>query len=399
MTQSVLPPIRDILPGRFLASSTRSSSSESSLIIITGYLHEYPSTTPSPQISSLRGPQPHSSSPRFHPLELSRRRSPSEADHSPQSVNRSPRSISSYIPTSSFQSRGSTKPPITSPTSVHSEIKQPKRGRTPSSESSVPSDRSVRSQQSDSDGEGHGHRAPKKRRREEKKHACPYCNKLFHRPVSLGVHINTHTGDKREFLRLLTASPLSDHHVLAAYTCPFPNCSRQFNVNSNMRRHYRTHFTPGTVELSELSYSSADEKFYRHATNSTASNTTRIRPGPNTHYLPPLPSVSYIASASVPQYPRSDSPPTAIRENSYAVSVSYVPVIYHHGPIPPADVNCSGNHQEIRGREASEGSVGRLKPASDWNCASRRAEVADMDESDYDDGSDEVDHDGDEPAW
>jgi len=273
------------------------------------------------------------------------------------------------------------KPLIASPSSAHPEIRQPKRGRTPSSESSVPSDRSVGSQQSDSEGEGHDHdhRAPKKRRREEKKHACPYCNKLFHRPVSLGVHINTHTGDK-------------------PYTCPFPNCSRQFNVNSNMRRHYRTHFTPGTVELSELSYSSADEKFYRHATNSTTSNTVRIRPGPSTHYLPPLPSVSYVASASMPQYPRSGSPPIAIRENSYAVSVSYVPVIYHRRPMPSVDVNCSGNRQENREREAGEGSVGRLKPASDWNCASRRAEVspqAEMDESDYDEGSDELDHDGD----
>lgn len=211
MTQSVLPPIRDILPGQFISLT---HSSICSLVIFTGYLHEYPSGTPSPQISSHRGPQPHSSSPRFLPLDLTRRRSPSESDHSPQSANRSPRSISSYIPTPSFQSRSSVKPPIPSPTPAYAETRHPKRGRTPSSEASVPSDRSVRSHQSDSEGEGHDHRAPKKRRREEKKHACPYCNKLFHRPVSLGVHINTHTGDKRKLSAFISVVVFADFDAL-----------------------------------------------------------------------------------------------------------------------------------------------------------------------------------------
>lgn len=30
-----------------------------------------------------------------------------------------------------------------------------------------------------------------------------------------------------------------------AFRCPWPNCGREFNVNSNMRRHYRNHTTPG----------------------------------------------------------------------------------------------------------------------------------------------------------
>lgn len=30
-----------------------------------------------------------------------------------------------------------------------------------------------------------------------------------------------------------------------AFRCPWQNCGREFNVNSNMRRHYRNHTTPG----------------------------------------------------------------------------------------------------------------------------------------------------------
>ncbi|KAI0060530.1 hypothetical protein BV25DRAFT_1786189, partial [Artomyces pyxidatus] len=55
-----------------------------------------------------------------------------------------------------------------------------------------------------------------------KRHLCPYCPKRFNRPSSLGIHINTHTGDK-------------------PFRCPYPRCGKEFNVNSNMRRHYRNH--------------------------------------------------------------------------------------------------------------------------------------------------------------
>ncbi|PBK59266.1 hypothetical protein ARMSODRAFT_899505, partial [Armillaria solidipes] len=48
------------------------------------------------------------------------------------------------------------------------------------------------------------------------------CNKSFNRPSNLRIHVNTHTG----------ATP---------FRCPFPGCGRKFNVNSNMRRHYRNH--------------------------------------------------------------------------------------------------------------------------------------------------------------
>ncbi|KAK0440041.1 uncharacterized protein EV420DRAFT_1650637 [Desarmillaria tabescens] len=61
---------------------------------------------------------------------------------------------------------------------------------------------------------------------ESKKHICTVCNKRFLRPSSLNVHINTHTG----------ATP---------YRCSFPGCGKEFNVKSNMFRHYRCH--TGTV--------------------------------------------------------------------------------------------------------------------------------------------------------
>lgn len=64
--------------------------------------------------------------------------------------------------------------------------------------------------------------------KEDKKHICTVCNKRFNRPSSLRIHVNTHTG----------ATP---------FLCPFPGCGRGFNVNSNMRRHYRNHTNPGAA--------------------------------------------------------------------------------------------------------------------------------------------------------
>ncbi|KAI3614280.1 c2h2 conidiation transcription factor [Moniliophthora roreri] len=59
----------------------------------------------------------------------------------------------------------------------------------------------------------------------EKKHACPVCSKRFSRPSSLRIHVNTQTGETR--------------------------CGREFNVNSNMRRHYRNHGVPGGMPNAE----------------------------------------------------------------------------------------------------------------------------------------------------
>ncbi|KAK0229673.1 hypothetical protein EDD85DRAFT_134089 [Armillaria nabsnona] len=57
---------------------------------------------------------------------------------------------------------------------------------------------------------------------ESNKHICTICHKRFRRPSSLVIHNNTHTG----------ATP---------YQCTVPGCGQEFNVKSNMLRHYRNH--------------------------------------------------------------------------------------------------------------------------------------------------------------
>uniref|UniRef100_A0A0W0EYB1 C2H2-type domain-containing protein n=1 Tax=Moniliophthora roreri TaxID=221103 RepID=A0A0W0EYB1_MONRR len=86
----------------------------------------------------------------------------------------------------------------------------------------------------------------------EKKHACPVCSKRFSRPSSLRIHVNTQTGETRwyqvvfVFNVVIILMPL-----LTAFRCPYPGCGREFNVNSNMRRHYRNHGVPGGMPNAE----------------------------------------------------------------------------------------------------------------------------------------------------
>lgn len=122
--------------------------------------------------------------------------------------------ITGFIPTSNFQFAGSQK--LSSPTSPGSHSLH-KRSRSRSSDGSShfsgPSDKTLYDQESE--GETAAVPAPpQKRRREEKKHQCPYCKKLFHRPVSLGVHINTHTGDKRRSPTFVFSGSLRFHQML-----------------------------------------------------------------------------------------------------------------------------------------------------------------------------------------
>ncbi|KAK0440038.1 uncharacterized protein EV420DRAFT_1138235 [Desarmillaria tabescens] len=72
---------------------------------------------------------------------------------------------------------------------------------------------------------------------ESKKHICTFCKKRFRRPSSLNIHINTHTG----------ATP---------YRCSLPGCGKEFNVKSNMLRHYRSHTNPVATQSSSSRYDS-----------------------------------------------------------------------------------------------------------------------------------------------
>jgi uncharacterized Zn-finger protein len=56
----------------------------------------------------------------------------------------------------------------------------------------------------------------------DRKYNCTYCNKTFLRPSSLRIHTYSHTGER-------------------PFECPNPLCSRRFSVQSNLRRHMRTH--------------------------------------------------------------------------------------------------------------------------------------------------------------
>ncbi len=91
-----------------------------------------------------------------------------------------------------------------------------------------------------------------------RKHVCPTCFKRFNRPSSLRIHVNTHTGATRKYIACFPRIQFTLLSIFkfpgvikftdvilfsTAFKCPWPNCGRKFNVNSNMRRHYRNHIT------------------------------------------------------------------------------------------------------------------------------------------------------------
>ncbi|EDK37707.2 hypothetical protein PGUG_01805 [Meyerozyma guilliermondii ATCC 6260] len=74
-----------------------------------------------------------------------------------------------------------------------------------------------------------GRRAPERKKRNSvptgeaaARSRCPICKKQFKRPSSMQTHIYSHTGQK-------------------CFKCPWEGCGREFNVKSNMTRHYKLH--------------------------------------------------------------------------------------------------------------------------------------------------------------
>ncbi|GHJ89071.1 hypothetical protein NliqN6_5473 [Naganishia liquefaciens] len=54
------------------------------------------------------------------------------------------------------------------------------------------------------------------------RYTCEHCGKSFSRPSSLKIHIYSHTGEK-------------------PYKCTWPDCTRSFSVQSNLKRHAKVH--------------------------------------------------------------------------------------------------------------------------------------------------------------
>ncbi|KAF5343669.1 hypothetical protein D9758_014688 [Tetrapyrgos nigripes] len=143
----------------------------------------------------------------------------------------------------------------------------------------------------------------------DRRHVCTLCNKRFNRPSSLKIHMNTHTG----------ATP---------FRCPYPGCGRSFNVNSNMRRHYRNHASASASSSSSSSSRSSTagpssptsdsvhvKRVGTHLQPHAVTGTTHFRSGSGGRTLPvlrldmraddPLPSPSSSSSSPV----TSPSPP------------------------------------------------------------------------------------------
>ena len=69
-----------------------------------------------------------------------------------------------------------------------------------------------------------------------RKHICPTCFRRFNRPSSLRIHLNTHTGATCKYPLWVSFLAILLIHVWfsLAFECPWPNCGREFNVNSNI---------------------------------------------------------------------------------------------------------------------------------------------------------------------
>ncbi|KAA1476089.1 hypothetical protein DENSPDRAFT_492841 [Dentipellis sp. KUC8613] len=72
------------------------------------------------------------------------------------------------------------------------------------------------------------------------KYECNYCGKGFTRPSSLKIHLHSHTGER-------------------PYMCTVEGCGRTFSVQSNMRRHARTHSQSGNQMRGSSSEEGGDE--------------------------------------------------------------------------------------------------------------------------------------------
>ncbi|KAJ7603867.1 hypothetical protein DFH06DRAFT_1255878 [Mycena polygramma] len=162
-----------------------------------------------------------------------------------------------------------------------------------------------------------------------KRHVCPTCSKRFNRPSSLRIHRNTHTGATRE-CQIISVIRLPYRHLFKcdspgankfqpAFRCPYPSCGRQFNVNSNMRRHFRNHTTSAYAGASNASASSpvsptSPSSFSSYRSYTSNSSPSSYTSSPTSYTSSPTsPSWSSASSPSPSRY----SPPTALPTHAH----------------------------------------------------------------------------------
>ncbi|KAJ9094395.1 hypothetical protein QFC20_006897 [Naganishia adeliensis] len=168
------------------------------------------------------------------------------------------------------------------------------------------------------------------------RYSCDHCGKSFSRPSSLKIHIYSHTGEK-------------------PYKCTWPNCTRSFSVQSNLKRHAKVHLE----NSGQQSGSSASQNHQMdHPIN------TALR-GPGGVNTPGASASNYTSSFLTPQttqplasghtpdgyfdprlhsrHPASHSPaPAALRHNSNMMQ-SY----------PPSPAGAMPNPANLGGRAPS----------------------------------------------
>ena len=130
----------------------------------------------------------------------------------------------------------------------------------------------------------------------------------------------------------------------AAFTCAFPGCNRKFNVNSNMRRHYRNHREGAAMTAQAQPYPAAS---YRSAEPArpyySASSASSSPPSSPSHT-----DDGHFDAADAPAYP----PPSRARSHSTAV----LPRAQDRPPARPRACTVPGCHCDME-------APGALRPA------------------------------------
>ncbi|KAJ7062534.1 hypothetical protein C8F01DRAFT_1368321 [Mycena amicta] len=160
-----------------------------------------------------------------------------------------------------------------------------------------------------------------------RKHPCPH----------LRIHLNTHTG----------AMP---------FVCPLPGCGRAFNVNSNMRRHFRNH--AGAVDAQEmqglLSDAGSSRRGRKPAAKKPKKNKKTRNPPPPASLSPPLsvsapPSRPPSTSSSI-QRPACASSLHAMRSATHSPFLHAYPASLSAPERPTSSMSTSSLPSSSQGR-------------------------------------------------